>query len=41
MGLLNKTPTGLIAKMNNTQMETAASEITDMERENTGKGNNF
>lgn len=41
MGLLNQNPTGLIAKMNNTEMETAAWEIMVMERENTVRGNNF
>lgn len=41
MGLLNQNPTGLIAKMNNKEMETAASEMMDVERENTGEGNNL
>lgn len=41
VGLLNHNPTGLIAKMNNTELETADLEMMDMEKENIGKGNNF
>lgn len=41
VGLLSQNPTGLIANMSDAEMEMSASEMMDMERKHTHKGNNF